>query len=202
MLPFSEACERNKQPILEVLARHIPANARVLEIGSGTGQHAVHFSRHLPKVAWQPSDQAEYLPGLLARAEVEGGPNLRRPIELDVSRPADWPAPGEFDAVFTANTLHIMSWQQVVALMRSAGRLLTAVPAAFLLVYGPFRYDGRLTTASNEAFDRMLKGRDPASGLRAFEEVDAEAASAGFTLVEDCAMPANNQMLVWRKSAP
>jgi len=182
MLPFSEACERNKQPILEVLARHLPESPRVLEIGSGTGQHAVHFSGRLSKVAWQPSDQAENLPGLLARIEVEGGPNLRRPIELDVSRPEDWPAPGEFDAVFTANTLHIMSWQQVVTLVRSTGRLLTAVPAALLLVYGPFRYDGRITAASNEAFDRMLKGRDPASGLRTFEEVDAEAASAGFTL--------------------
>jgi SAM-dependent methyltransferase len=202
MLPFSDACERNKQPILEVLARHLPANARVLEVGSGTGQHAVHFSGRLPTVTWQPSDQAEYLPGLLARVEVEGGPNLRRPIELDVSRPADWPAPGEIDAVFTANTLHIMSWPQVVALMRSAGRLLTAAPSAFLLVYGPFRYDARFTTASNESFDRMLKGRDPASGLRDFEAVDAEAASAGFALVEDCAMPANNQMLVWRTSAP
>jgi SAM-dependent methyltransferase len=202
VLPFSDACERNKHPILAVLARHLPANARVLEIGSGTGQHAAHFSGCLPTVTWQPSDQAQSLPGLLARVEAEGGPNLRRPIELEVSRAVDWPAPGEFDAVFTANTLHIMSWPQVVALMRSAGRLLAGVPSALLLVYGPFRYDGRLTTASNEAFDRMLKGRDPASGLRAFEEVDAEAASAGFRLVEDCAMPANNQMLVWRTSAP
>jgi len=199
MLPFSDACERNKQPILGVLERYLDRPARVLEIGSGTGQHAVHFAGRLASVTWQPSDRAECLPGLAARTRLEGSANLHPPIVLDVSHVTDWPAPGSFDALFTANTLHIVSWPQVQDFFRGVARLFAPVAGALLFVYGPFKYRGEFTTSSNAAFDGALRARDPASGIRDFEAVDALAVQAGFVLVEDCAMPANNQMLVWRR---
>jgi SAM-dependent methyltransferase len=199
LLPFSEACERNKHPILAVLAGYLAPSARVLEIGSGTGQHAVHFARHLPAVDWQPSDRDEYLPGLRARVAEEGTPNLLEPVELDVERPGDWPPVGRFDTVFSANTLHILSWPAVDKLFHGVGRLLPDAPPARLMVYGPFRYGGRYTSDSNAAFDRMLRERDPASGIRDFEAVDALAALQGLKLAEDHAMPANNQLVVWRR---
>lgn len=197
MLPYSEACERNKQPILAVLVEHLAPGSRVLEIGSGTGQHAVYFARQLPAVRWQPSDRREYLDDLARRVATEGSGNLREAIELDVERPEDWPAAGRFDAIFSANTLHIMSWPAVRAFFSMAGRLLPVMSTARLIVYGPFRYDGRCTASSNEAFDAMLRERDPASGVRDFEAVDALAAQEGFALLDDRAMPANNRTLVW-----
>lgn len=201
MLPFSEACERNKDPILEVLAATLTSPARVLEIGSGTGQHAVHFARHLPQLEWQPSDCAEYLPGLSARIAAEGPANLLAPLELDVAVADAWPAPGTHAVVFSANTLHIMSWPMVGAFFKGVGRLLAPIEGAALLIYGPFRYAGQCTTESNEAFDRMLRERDPRSGIRDIEAVDGLAAKEGFMLQEDHAMPANNRMLVWRRLA-
>ena len=176
MLPYSEACERNKQPILAVLVEHLAPGSRVLEIGSGTGQHAAHFARQLPAVRWQPSDRREWLECLAGRVATEGSANLCEAIELDVERPQHWLAAGRFDAVFSANTLHIMSWPAVQTFFAMAGRLLPAIPSARLMVYGPFRYGGRCTTPSNEAFDEMLRERDPVSGLRDFEAVDALAA--------------------------
>ena len=192
-LPFSEACERNKGPILEVLRAAFAPCRAVLEIGAGTGQHAVHFASHLTHLAWQPTDRAEYLAGLAARVAAEGPGNLRAPFEFDVARPA--PLPGTFDAIFSANTLHIMSWPEVEAFFAFAGRGLG--PGGTLAVYGPFRYRGRFTTESNEHFDRALRERDPASGIRDFEAVDALAAAQGFVLTADYAMPANNQLIVW-----
>ena len=197
MLPYSEACERNKEPILAVLAEHLAPGARVLEIGSGTGQHAVHFARRLPSVHWQPSDRLEYLDGLAGRIAIEGPTNLCAAVELDVERPEHWPATERFDAIFSANTLHIMSWTAVQALFRLAARLLPSDPSTRLMVYGPLRYGGRSTAPSNAAFDEMLRERDPASGLRDFEAVHALAAHEGFVLLADRPMPANNQMLVW-----
>jgi len=194
-LPFSEACERNKGPILEHLAPALARASSVLEIGSGTGQHAVHFARHLPAVAWQPSDRAEWLPGLAARIAAEGPANLAAPLELDVAWER-WPV-GPADAVYSANTLHIMSWPEVEALFRGAGRTLT--PGGVLAIYGPFRYGGRFTTDSNAQFDAGLRGRDPASGIRDFESVNALAHAEGLALEADHAMPANNQLLLWRK---
>lgn len=199
MLPFSEACERNKQPILEVLRRQLPASARVLEVGSGTGQHAVHFARGLPELTWQPSERPDAMPGLAARIAQEGPRNLCAPVVLDLADETTWPAAGDFDGLFTANTLHIVGWNDVQSFFRLAGRLFRGSPGAPVLVYGPFRYGGRFTTPSNEAFDRMLRERDPRSGLRDFEAVSSLADEAGFELVEDCAMPANNQTLVWRR---
>jgi len=195
MLPFSEACERNKGPILEILTGAFAGSTRVLEIGSGTGQHAVHFASGLPHLAWQPSDRAGYLPGLAARIAEEGPPNLHAPLVLDVTQP-DWPAAG-FDAVFSANTLHIMSWPEVVAFFAGLGRVLSR--EAVVAVYGPFRYGGGYTSASNAAFDQSLKVRDPASGIRDFEAVNELARARGLELRADHRMPANNQLLVWER---
>jgi len=199
---ISEACERNKDPILRILANALARSRTVLEIGSGTGQHAVYFATHLPHLTWQPSDRADYLPGLRERiahgapAGPEASPsNLRPPIELDV-HDLPWPV-GPVDAIFTANTLHIMEWAAVEDLFRGIGSVLSA-PGVFC-AYGPFRYGGRYTSASNAAFDRSLRARDPRSGIRDFEDVNILSAEQGLHLLEDHAMPANNQLLVWRK---
>jgi SAM-dependent methyltransferase len=196
-LPFSEACERNKGPILEILSRVLTQPARVVEVGAGTGQHSVHFARHLPHLDWLPTDRAENLPGLAARTAVEGTPNLRGPIELDAAWP-EWPC-GECDALYTANTLHIMSWPEVEALFQGIGRVL--LHRGTLIIYGPFRYAGDFTTASNAAFDRSLRRRNPSSAIRDFEAVDALAQREGLELVADHAMPANNQLLIWQRTA-
>jgi SAM-dependent methyltransferase len=196
MLPFSEACERNKDPILSVLRGAFADRSRVLEVGSGTGQHAVHFARCLPRLRWQPTDRTEYLDGLAARIAAEGPPNLASPVELDVLREAG-PLLSA-DAVFSANTLHIMSRPAVEALFAGLPRVLDS--GGVLAIYGPFRYRGQFTTPSNAEFDRELRARDPASGVRDFEAVDALARRAGFELVDDYAMPANNQLIVWRRA--
>jgi cyclopropane fatty-acyl-phospholipid synthase-like methyltransferase len=194
MLPYSEACERNKGPILDVLREAFGDRQRVIEIGAGTGQHAVHFARHLPHLTWQPTDRPEYLDGLAARIAAEGPPNVAAPLALDVLGER-WP-PATGDAVFSANTLHIMSWQAVNALFAGLPRLLPA--GGVLAIYGPFSYGGRYTAPSNAAFDAMLRERDPDSGLRDVEAVNALAAAVGLELQADHSMPANNQLLVWR----
>jgi len=194
VLPFSDACERNKGRILEMLRPAFAGCTRVVEIGSGTGQHAVHFARHLPYLRWQPTDRAEHLPGLAARIAAEGPPNLAAPVQLDVLA-EPWPAV-RGDAVFSANTLHIMSWPAVEAFFAGLPHVLEA--GGVLAIYGPFKYGGRFTTESNAAFDAMLRERDPQSGLRDFEAVNALAEAVGLTLEADHDMPANNQLLVWR----
>lgn len=193
MLPFSAASERNKAPILEALRGRLERHRNVLEIGSGTGQHAVHFTRELPHLEWQPTDRADCLPGLIARLELEGSANLRAPVALDVMQEV-WPS-FAVDAVFSANTLHIMSWPEVEAFFRGVGRILGR--GGLLAVYGPFRYGGAFTTQSNAAFDLSLRCRDPSSGIRDFEAVNALAAAQGLELQADHAMPANNQLLTW-----
>jgi cyclopropane fatty-acyl-phospholipid synthase-like methyltransferase len=195
-LPYSEACERNRHSILGVLRTAFADRHRVLEIGAGTGQHAVHFARHLPWLAWLPTDRREYLVGLAARVASEGPPNLAPPVELDVLA-APWPR-FESDAAFSANTLHIMSWRAVESLFAGVGSMLPA--GGVLAVYGPFHYGGRATSDSNAAFDAMLRERDPGSGVRDFEAVDALAQAAGLALQADHAMPANNRLLVWRRA--
>lgn len=195
MLPFSEACERNKDPIFAVLREAFADRRRVVEIGAGTGQHAVHFARHLPHLQWQPTDCPEHLPGLAARIAAEGPPNLAAPLELDVLR-SPWPAV-QGDAVFSANTLHIMSWSAVEAMFAGLTRVLA--PGGVLAIYGPFKYRGNFTTASNAAFDAMLRERNPDSGIRDLEAVNALAGAAGLTLQADHAMPANNQLLLWTR---
>jgi hypothetical protein len=192
--PFAPACERNKEPILAVLRRHFADRRNVLEVGSGTGQHALHMAAGLSHLRWQTSDVAENLPGIrlwLAEARLA---NLPPPIELDVNAA---PPGGRHDAVFSANTLHIMSWDEVLKLFATLDTLLT--DDAVLAVYGPFNYRGRFTSPSNREFDRSLRERAAHMGLRDFEAVDALARSIGLDLAEDCAMPANNRTLVWRR---
>jgi SAM-dependent methyltransferase len=195
MLPFSAACERNKDPILDVLRVSLAGRAQVLEIGSGTGQHAVHFSRALDHLVWHPTEQLAYLGDLAERVKQEGPRNLRVPTLLDV-RQAVWPL-RSVDAVFTANTLHIMSWPDVMALFRGVGTVLA--PGGVLCVYGPFRYAGRYTSDSNQDFDRMLQERDPHSGLRDIQEITPLAAEYGLRLDADHDLPANNRLLVFVK---
>ena len=195
MLPFSAACERNKDPILEVLRRRFADCTQVLEIGSGTGQHAVYFARELGHLTWHPTEQLVYLADLTERVKLEGSANLRAPALLDV-RQAIWPVRG-VDAMFTANTLHIMSWAEVMALFNGIGAVLT--PGGVLCLYGPFRYAGRYTSDSNQEFDRMLQERDPQSGLRDIEAVRLLADQYGLHLDADLDLPANNRLIVFIK---
>ncbi len=195
--PFSEACERNKLPILLQL-RTLFADARtVLEIGSGTGQHAVHFAAALPQLVWQASDVADNLPGIRLWIDEARLPNLPAPLELDVDRP--WPA-GRYDAVYSANTLHIMGWPQVQALFAAVPQALR--PLGLFSVYGPFNRGGTFSSDSNRSFDASLRAADPRRGLRDFEAVDALAQASGLRLLADVAMPANNRLLTWRLGDP
>jgi hypothetical protein len=185
MKPFSEASERNRAPILAILKRVFKDRKHVLEIGSGTGQHAAYFAPELPHLVWQSSDVAENLAGI--REWVSKPP----PIELDVDK--EWPRL-DVDAIFSANTCHIMSWPQVERMFAGIGRIATL--KTFCL-YGPFNYHGKHTSESNARFDAMLRARDPASGLRDYDDIAKLAERAGLMLVEDNAMPANNRLLVF-----
>ncbi len=193
--PFSESCEQNKAPILAVLKRVFDNATAVLEVGSGTGQHAVHFARHLPHLMWQTSDVAANHEGIAAWLADAQLPNVGAPLLLEVC--ADpWPA-GPYDAVFSANTSHIMSMRCVACLFAGVGRVLR--PGGVFALYGPFNYGGQFTSDSNLRFDAWLKARDPESGLRDVEALNALAGQAGMVLEEDCPMPVNNRTLVWRK---
>ena len=193
--PFSAAAERNQGPILEVLESVLPPDATVLEIASGTGQHAAHFAAAHPRWRWQPSEaDAAMLPGIAARCK--DLPNVAAPLVLDLLAP-DRPAGlGPFDAVFSANMLHISPWPTCAALMRLAAAQLA--PGGVLVVYGPFRVEGEPLVASNLAFDEDLRSRDPRWGLRLLGDVDAQAAHAGLVFERRVAMPANTLTLWWR----
>lgn len=191
--PFSPACERNRDPILEVLRVHFATRRNVLEIGSGSGQHAVHFAAALPHLCWQASDRAEHLPGIRLWLDEAGLANTPAPLELDVATHA-WPAT-RFDAVFSANTLHIMAWTEVECLFTRLPSVLGA--DGVLALYGPFNRDGRFTSASNAAFDASLKRHSPHMGIRDLEAVDALANGAGLRCVAEHALPANNCCVVW-----
>lgn len=193
-LPFAEACERNKQPILEVLKEILPLSGQVLEIGSGTGQHLVFLAASLFRLSWQPSDRREHLAGLCARIDREGSPNILPPIELDVLQ--SWPM-DKFEAVYSSNTAHIMSWEAVCAMFVGVGQVLR--DGGKFCLYGPFNVDGRYTADSNEAFDRDLQARDPAMGLRDCEALERLAAAQRMQPVGRFLMPANNMMLVFEK---
>jgi SAM-dependent methyltransferase len=192
-LPSSPAAERNKNPILDALRQLLPASATVLEIASGTGQHAAHFARAEAGWHWQPTDEdEEILPVIAARCE--GLSNVRPPMRLDVLD-LPWPdALGRFDAVFCANMLHISPWETCAALMQGAARHLEG--GGLLVVYGPFIVEGEPTAPSNLAFDASLKARDPDWGLRRLADVEARARHAGLALQRRFAMPANNLVLV------
>ena len=192
--PFSPACERNREPILAALREPFSNRRQVLEIGSGTGQHAVHFAAALPHLTWQTSDVAAHLPGIRAWLAEAALPNTPPPLELDVTGP--WPV-ARYDAAFTANTLHIMSWPEVQRLFAQLGSALTE--DAVLAVYGPFNEDGQFTSESNAAFDASLRARAPHMGLRDLGAVDALARSVGLHRFADLPMPANNRTLLWRR---
>lgn len=203
-IPFSQACERNKDPILEAIQPYLQDAKSVLEIGSGTGQHALYFAQNLSHLTWQTSDQAQYLDGINAqinnaKQHNQELSNLINPFELDVTQP-DWLpkalAGQKFDAVYSANTLHIMAWNQVKAFF--AGLPEVVAKDTYLIIYGPFKYQGKFTSESNEVFDQDLISRGVGSAIRDFEEVDQLAKEVGFRLVKDIAMPANNQCLIWR----
>jgi cyclopropane fatty-acyl-phospholipid synthase-like methyltransferase len=170
----------------------------VLEVGSGTGQHAVHFGAALPRLAWQTSDLPASHAGIRAWIAESKLQNVLPPIALDAADASTWPKT-RYDAVFTANTFHIMSWPEVQAFFANLPRVLT--PRAKLVVYGPFNYDGRFTSPSNEAFDASLKVADPRRGIRDIEAVHALAAGAGLACIDDVAMPANNRCVVWATDA-
>jgi cyclopropane fatty-acyl-phospholipid synthase-like methyltransferase len=190
--PFAESCEENKRPILAVLERLFAGVERVLEIGSGTGQHAVWFAQAMPHLFWQTSDREENHPGIRAWLEEADLPNTGLPLDLDVT--GVWPGQ-RFDGVFSANTAHIMSWTQVERLFQGVGRVLE--PGGCFALYGPFNFDGRYTSDSNRRFDQWLKSRDPLSGIRNFEDLNQLAVEQGLSFRENIEMPVNNRILVW-----
>ena len=191
--PHAPSTEKNREPILAVLREHFAACREVLEIGSGTGQHAIFFAAAMPHLLWQTSDCAENLPGIAAWLAEAALPNTSPPFALDVV--SDWPE-RRYDAIFSANTLHIMPWEAVVRLFARLPEVLAA--NARVAIYGPFNYGGSFTSDSNAAFDRWLKEKAPHQGIRDFEKVNELAAQAGLTLTEDRAMPSNNRCLLWQ----
>ncbi len=195
MKPFSQACQNNRAPILKVLERVFEGASHALEIGSGTGQHAVFFAKHLPHLTWQTSDLVENHSGINQWIEAFPVDNILAPLNLDVAN-ADWSGL-QFDALFSANTLHIMSWAEVQKLFHGLAAILK--PGAVVSIYGPFNYHGKFTSDSNERFDRWLKAQNPERGIRDFAAVDGLAQQAGLALQEDNTMPANNRLLVWVK---
>lgn len=193
--PFSQACENNKGPILEILKRVFEKTRNVLEIGSGTGQHAAYFARHLKHLEWQPSDLTENLPGIQQWIDEIPSANLKQPLALDVTC-QPWPV-GQVDGVFSANTAHILPWDSVPHLIEGISRVLLSGGKCCL--YGPFNYVGQFTSQSNANFDQWLKSQAPSQGIREFHDINRLAMENGMVLLEDNAMPANNRLLVWQK---
>ena len=194
--PYSESCEQNQEPILAVLRDAFRDRHRVLEIGSGTGQHAIFFARHLPHLIWQTSDLPAHHAGIRAWIEEANLPNVLPPLAIDARHPA-WLAE-KADAIFSANAVHIMSWDAVIGMFHGIGRVLA--DGGVLCLYGPFNYGGNFTSESNARFDGWLKSNDPLSGVRDFEALDELARAQGLQLSQDVAMPANNRCLVWRRA--
>ena len=193
--PYAESCDQNRDVILDILRNVFADRHHVLEIGSGTGQHAVYFGRHLPHLIWQPSDVASTHEGIKLWVSEANLPNVRMPLEIDVAS-AQWPIEN-VDAIFSANAVHIMSWAHVEKMFSGIGRVL--LPGGKLCLYGPFNYKKMYTSESNARFDQWLKSRDPDSGIRDFEALDRLARNIGMTLVEDFRMPQNNRTLLWQK---
>lgn len=196
--PFSLACERNRGPILAVLERVLADRQHVLEIGSGTGQHAVYFGAALPHLIWQTSDLLAMHAGVNTWIAVAALPNVRAPLVLDLEV-LPWQLEGiaPIDAIFAANVVHIVAERQVENLLRGAADVLA--PGGLMCLYGPFNYGGCFTSDSNRAFDAWLKARDPRSGVRDFESLARLAGEIGLSLLRDVEMPANNRMLLWRR---
>lgn len=197
-IPFSAACERNKDPILAVISSYLSGADSVLEIGSGTGQHAVHFAQAFPKLVWQTSDQSHYLEGIRTKLDDANVGNVVYPIELNVNQSC-WVEDGKcFDVIYSTNTLHIMTERDVLAFFQGLPQVTNV--NSYLIVYGPFKYDGQFTSESNAQFDRSLRSRECGSSIKEFDEVNKLAQQQSFQLLEDQAMPANNQCLIWRRN--
>ena len=193
--PFAPAAEENREPILGVLREQFATPGRVLEVGAGTGQHAIHFAAALLHLDWLPTDVESSRAGVEAWRTEVALPNLRPFRALDVRTDA-WPE-GPFDYVYSANTVHIMHWPAVGALFAGAGRVLA--PQGLFALYGPFAHDGRHTADSNERFDRALRQQDPGMGVRDRADLEALAAGEGLVLAAVIDMPVNNQILLWRR---
>ncbi|WP_266159705.1 DUF938 domain-containing protein [Dyella silvatica] len=192
--PYSPACERNREPILAVLRSHFADARQVLEIGSGSGQHAVHFAAAMPQLTWQSSDRAENLPGIRQWLDEARLANTPAPLAFDVG--GVWPTQ-RYDAIFSANTLHIMAWSEVEQLFAKLPQI--SHRGTVLAIYGPFNQQGRYSSDSNAAFDQSLKLRGEHMGIRDAGAVDALATTAGFYLLDDIAMPANNRCRIWQR---
>ncbi len=195
MKPFAESCVQNRGPILNVLRPLLADRKALLEIGSGTGQHAVYFAPEFPQLIWQTSDVPEHHSGIQMWLDESEANNIKSPLVLDVLQ-SDWPAT-RYDSVFTANTLHIMNPAMVETCIAGVGQLLEV--GGLFIVYGPFNYNGQYTSESNAEFDRWLVRRGTGSAIRDFERINELAGAAGMVLEQDVAMPANNRMLVWCK---
>ncbi len=189
--PYAESSEQNKQVIFDVIEPYI--RGEVLEVGSGTGQHAVYFAGQLVDVVWQTSERAQNLAGIIGWINASGLSNLPPPLELDVL--GDWPD-HQYDLIYSANCFHIMGDDAVAATIAAAGPRLK--PGGVLAVYGPFNYNGAFTSDSNQRFDEYLKARDPLSGIKDFEWLDQLASAAGMALLKDASMPANNRTIIWQ----
>jgi cyclopropane fatty-acyl-phospholipid synthase-like methyltransferase len=194
--PFSQACENNKDPILTVLKTCFSNSKHVLEVGSGTGQHSVHFAMHLAHLEWQTSDRLINHGGIQQWIDEAQLSNLHAPLTLDLNHV--WPITS-VDAIYTANTLHIISRALVECFFDGIKRHLA--PEGVVCIYGPFKYQGQYTSESNQRFDEFLKGQDSESGIRDFEYIVTLGELAGLTLLEDHKMPANNQLLVFKRHA-
>ncbi len=193
--PYSESCDQNKSSILSIIEPIFSNCHEILEIGSGTGQHAVCFAGKMSHLHWRCSDCEPYIAGINQWINESEVTNVVAPISLDVSK-SEWPV-GHVDAIFTANSIHIMHDQDVVNLLKGAGALLSK--GGHLEIYGPFNYDGLLTSASNKSFEQWLKDRDPLSGIKDFEVIVELASNNGLIFYEDYEMPANNRILHFKK---
>ncbi|MGV8933360.1 MAG: DUF938 domain-containing protein [Gallionellaceae bacterium] len=197
MKPYAESCDVNREPILDVLRVWFADRKHVLELASGTGQHAVHFGRALPHLLWQTSELQQNHAGIQMWLDEAQLPNVRAPVLIDAND-AVWPVQN-VDAIFCANSVHIMSWAEVEKLFAGISRVLTQ--GGILCLYGPFNYNGKFTSESNARFDVWLKSRNPKSGVRDFEALNKLAAAQNMKLLKDIEMPINNRTLIWQRTS-
>lgn len=192
---FAPSCERNKKPIAAELAKLAIEGASVLEIGSLSGQHACHLVKTLKPASWQPSDVPSNIDTLMLNLQRHGNETIKSPIAIDVAQSQLWPT-NVFDLIYTANTLHIMSWFHVEQCFKNLPQVCKS--GTILSVYGPFKFNGAYTSESNAEFNEWLKAKDENSAIRDFEAVNELANQAGFRLKSNTTMPANNQMIIWQ----
>ena len=195
MKQYSTACDQNKDSILKVIKPLLLNAKSVLEVGSGTGQHCVYFAKELPHLTWQASDQSMYLPSV--SAWIDDAKLANTPKELELNVDLDWPE-DKYQAIYSANTVHIMSWEMVLNFFKGVGQVLDK--GGVFILYGPFNYNGEYTSANNANFDLWLKDQNPLSAIRDFESLDELAKLHNLILTDDIEMPANNRVLVWKKS--